>query len=435
MVQIIDDPYTGNVMGRIGKGIGQALSEQLPKEIERGRLSAGLKKLEQEKDIDPFQFFTRAATIPGVSPQLLHSLAELSKQRLKNRAFEGYGGAPSPDQQIEALKKDIIPSGEPTGIPSVTKPAGTQAAQETFIPRDLQTEIIPAAIAAFQANPARFHNDIEEAIAFEQSKDVNRQQVNQAFREQRRSQLEVQDRALADFRDYLTKRNINSEKKGSINIPRNELEPLEQQLINSILPESEGGGGLTEEQAARHYEKLADKIARDYSSLRSKGSLKKYVNAPSNVLKELEPIRKEFEKRGMSENFADELVNVLNVNPRRAYSITYKLPKDSPVVKELDRLPSYLEKVREAGPRANLTPTSQTEKLAPLFADLVGKNSPLAVADALASKGYDPDIFLDYIVDHQEDLGLDERQIREIGKSRSSVGALGNIYYQAMKGK
>lgn len=434
-MQIIDDPYSGNIFGRLGKGIGQGLSEQLPKEIERTRLASGLKKLEQEKDLDPFQFFTKAASLPGMNPQLLDSLANLSKQRLKNQAFQNYGGNASPDQQIEALTRSLPMAQDQGNFSSITKPAGTKAAQETFIPRDLQTEIIPAAVAAFKENPARFHNDIDEAIDFEQSKDANRQQINQAYEQQRTSQLGVQDRLLSDFRNYIDRRNINTGSKGSVNVPENELDILEKQLIKMVLPKSQGGGGKTEEEAARESAKDADKIARQYSSLRTKGGLKKYIHSPTDVLKELEPIRKEFAKRGMEENFADELVGALNVNPRRAYALTFKLPKDSSVVKELDRMPGFIEKVREAGPGANLTPIRETEKLAPIFADLIGDNSPLAIADALTSKGYDPDVFLNYVVDHQDELDLDERQIREIGKSRSSFGALGNIYYNAMKGK
>ena len=43
MVQVIDTG--GSVAGRIGKGFGQGLAEQLPKEIEKYRLSSGLNKL------------------------------------------------------------------------------------------------------------------------------------------------------------------------------------------------------------------------------------------------------------------------------------------------------------------------------------------------------------------------------------------------------
>jgi len=104
MVQVINDEYNQNVFGRLGKGIGRGLSEQIPKEIERSRLASGLKKLEQEKDLDPMKFFTRAATLPGATPQLIESLGQLAKQRMKAQALSQFGeGGGRPDKFPEIM--------------------------------------------------------------------------------------------------------------------------------------------------------------------------------------------------------------------------------------------------------------------------------------------------------------------------------------------
>lgn len=73
-----------NIFGRIGSGIGQGLAEQIPKEIERGRLASGLKELEKESgNLTPLQNLSRLAAIPGAldRPQLIQSYSELAKQQ------------------------------------------------------------------------------------------------------------------------------------------------------------------------------------------------------------------------------------------------------------------------------------------------------------------------------------------------------------------
>src|SRR5574337_526588 len=71
----------GSILGRVGSGIGKGLAEQLPKEIERGRLAKGLEDLSQQQGLTPFQQFARLASQPGVTPQMIQSGGELLKQQ------------------------------------------------------------------------------------------------------------------------------------------------------------------------------------------------------------------------------------------------------------------------------------------------------------------------------------------------------------------
>src|ERR1700690_3118350 len=86
-----------NIFGRIGSGIGKGLSEQLPKEIERNRLAAGLKELGERKDLTPFQAFSAAPSLPGSTPQIQQTSGNLLMQQaylngLKNQ-YHGKRGA------------------------------------------------------------------------------------------------------------------------------------------------------------------------------------------------------------------------------------------------------------------------------------------------------------------------------------------------------
>lgn len=91
-----------NIFGRIGTGIGQGLAEQLPKEIERGRLQSGLKQFEQDyQQLTPIQQLARLSAIPGITPQSIQSFQELAKNQNQGNAFRNSGGgagAPIPGE-------------------------------------------------------------------------------------------------------------------------------------------------------------------------------------------------------------------------------------------------------------------------------------------------------------------------------------------------
>jgi hypothetical protein len=63
------------------------------------------------------------------------------------------------------------------------------------------------------------------------------------------------------------------------------------------------------------------------------------------------------------------------------------------------------------------------------LAKSIGKDgSPLAVAEELQSKGYDPSPFLNYLDANQVKLDLTPRQIDELGKPRNFFPTLNDIW-------
>ncbi len=101
----------GSVLGRLGKGFGQGLAEQVPKEIDRYRLSQGLKNFEQESDnLTPMQQFARLSSIPGITPQMIQSFSELAKQQGMRNAYNGRKGG-SEASQIPKSQLDQVQFG------------------------------------------------------------------------------------------------------------------------------------------------------------------------------------------------------------------------------------------------------------------------------------------------------------------------------------
>jgi len=156
MVQIINDPTRGHISGRIGAGIGRGLADQLPKEIERGRLSEGLSKIGKDKNLSPFEQFAQLSSIPGITPQMIQSGSELLKQQGMRDSYRGRGRQELPQQgprASQSIRDTQFQGGQPNNQPQ---------RKEQNLPSDYQTEeaaatatpgIIGGSVARPEAQP------------------------------------------------------------------------------------------------------------------------------------------------------------------------------------------------------------------------------------------------------------------------------------------
>ena len=87
MVFQINDPYTGNIAGRIGKGFAQGLAEQLPKEVKQGRMSYALEELKKNNNLTPLDQAQKLLR-GGFSPEDLQQFLPLIQQAQERRALE-----------------------------------------------------------------------------------------------------------------------------------------------------------------------------------------------------------------------------------------------------------------------------------------------------------------------------------------------------------
>src|ERR1051326_5431723 len=85
MPQVIEQQ--GSPIGRLGKGIGKGLADQIPKEIDRYRLTSGLEKFAAEsKGKTPFQQAVDFYKIPGATAEMGYTLFPLLQQEAKREA-------------------------------------------------------------------------------------------------------------------------------------------------------------------------------------------------------------------------------------------------------------------------------------------------------------------------------------------------------------
>lgn len=407
MVQVIDDPYSGNVFGRIGKGVGKGLSEQLPKEMERSRLSSGLKKLEQEKDLDPMQFFTRALTLPGMTPQAIESLGKLAKHRMQAQGLKGFAG--EREKGADAFPKSIMPEvkGQKGEAPSITTRTPIEATLNPYIPMSTG-EINQAASQVYEENPAFFQHEPQRAIDYVRQQDAQEQAINSALQGQRSNEQQVQSTIVNSLKDQ--------NKLLGTRVPSNVYSSIEDKAINAVRSKKDGGEGLTEQEAMKKYGKELDSISRDYSSIDALGNWGILQKPSSSTLNGIRSLQTKFAERNDLENFAQELMTKNKLSPGIAHYLAYPPNQTKELNNTLMKAPNIPR------PKPGIEPPipehvkiRKTEELAKKLAPTLGKNgSPLSVAEELKAKGYDPQTWLNYLRKNRKSLDLTESQARQL---------------------
>lgn len=402
-----------NIFGRIGSGIGQGLAETLPKEMERGRLSAGLKQLGEQKDQTPFQQFSALSSIPGVTPQMIHSGSELLKQQgisneLRNKATQEAQPKPNPFPKSQEPSQNGL-------SPSLTSREGIEETLNNYIPATPE-QIQQRAGQLLQQQPALYANDPNKALAAAQQEEQQKSSRNAALQQRRQNEQNVQDRGIASLR--------NQQKVlGAEAVPGNVYSKIEDKLINALKPKDQGGEGLTEQEAGKKYGAELDKAARNYKELKGVGNASIIGRSPSENKRSLKSIREQFKERNDLENYADTLVGENGLSNGKAYYLAYPPSEIKELNNELVKIPKigiFAKNKQGALTTRGEVSTERTYDIAPKIAKAMGKQgSPLAIAEELNSKGYDGEAWLNYVDQHRDELDLSELQGRQLEKSRN----------------
>ncbi len=416
MVQIIP-PKNISGMGQFFNSLNTSLSQSLPKYIEHGMLSQGLKQFEQDSaNLNPMQQLTRLSSIPGMTPQMIESFGKLARQQSKGQALQRLDNRPAafPTQAIQSAEK---PS---SSVPSLTQPDIFEKVQEGFIPPTTE-EIEQQASKAFQKSPEFFENDPVKALQWAEQKAQREEARAAAFQKKYEN--------LNTIQSSIVKRLGDHSKGLGVEIPPNVYSKVEDEAIQAAKPKSQGGRGLTEQQAMKEYGKKLDDISRDYKAIDSLGNWSLFGRRPSENVRTIKSLQKNFKERGDTENFADMLIARNKLTPMFAYSLADPVedyPKINKKIKSLDSLGHNetmftTEKIPES--------KEKTLQIAESLASYLKKDgNPLSIAYELDKKGYDPKEWLDYVNQHREELNLREDQIRALNKPINFIGNINDLW-------
>ncbi len=412
----------GDIFGRIGSGIGKGLADQLPEEIGRGRLAAGLQNLGDQQGLSPFQAFTGLASLPGATPQMIESGSQLLRQQgMLNGAKGQFNENPNQQQQQPTNQFDAIRNqGTTTATPGrgLVNPANTSAALNSFIPKTLP-ELQDRAVELNSQNPG-LYPDYQSAFQGAQLEDNQLGAQNAARQSARQAQKGVETGIRNELRGL--------ESAANAKVPDNVYQKIEDKALKDVE------NGKDELTAAKDARDELDKISRDYSRIDSFGDMTLLAGNPKEIRSSINSLRKKFSDRNDSENFADALVGRNGLSNEFAHFLA--VPPRAELANEIKSFPSIKPVFGVSPVRSKADIESQTQKIIQKLAPMLNKNdSPLAIGHELAEKGYDSASWRDYLIQNQQELNLSLSQIRELEKiDKIGQGFLNDWWLKIMGG-
>ncbi len=447
MAQIIEQ---SDKFGKIGKAFGQGLGEQIPKEVERYRLSEGLKNFEQEAGgLTPLQQQARLSAIPGITPQMIQSFGDLAKQQgirgaygqLGQRGNRGESISASGEQQIPTEMLDKIMGTGRKGPSEMANSAGDN------VPRDSsgQPQIVdknPLRPEAQPRNPwtaerrneeiSQVYQDFpwvnqQEAQSIaadnearelaqpeaEQKKDAYlkgvQKEANQKFMEQLQTKLDRIPHAT--LKDENVFRDISGDML--VNLQRG----MERDLRTNP--------NISMDDIVNKWTNKASDLAKaniDLETEANKIGLDNIFNK-DRTLQKIKGYQKIFANADNSEEFSKKLQTLYHLSPQGAATEAY--PVSSGVQSFLSGVtPTKVAKIKDAAANSRSYAT-EIEK------HLTSKDSIQGIARELSNRDalFDQDEFFQQLTADLDNIRLTPRQQREVAKgARDRVSTWGDVF-------
>lgn len=448
-----------NIFGRIGTGLGRGLAEQLPKEIERERLSSGLQSFEQEhQNLNPMQQLARLSAIPGVTPQTIQSFSELAKVNNQGNFYKNLAGYQPPDRRNPAGPQGSIASSpqQPnmpqinpqTGLPmqggfNQQDPQQGQAAvsgqmQQRVATRDnlndtsSENTYNPNALSRLPWTPERRNKNIADYIlngalpveAKELTADDEARERGEAPVLQQR-QRENMERTTTARNELDRQLETKLQKTGEEIYPdlTGEAKIKLQRLMNKAL---RNNANLSIEDAANEFSDRALSTAKakgKFDTL-AKTTGVEALSKGNDINSKLDDYSDAFRKSGNSE----EYYNMLKRDPKDPKGAGFGLSSEGAATKAFPPSPplsSYVKNYKNQNMKqtkyGEVVDPKRTEvnarKAANDIAKLLGENdSVLTIGRELRKKDpyFDQDAFYNEMRLIKDEAGLSERQVNEL---------------------
>lgn len=441
MVQIL--PSQPSVFGRLGQGLAKGLSETVPQEIERSRLSKGLQSLEKESGkLTPMQFITRAAAIPGVTPQTLQSLTELAKQQNLSNAYSRTGfenankpvssASPSVEELQTRANRDLASQrqdGQPISRDNVNP-------QTPNIPpgNKPQRHIVEANPTAEHQltqppwTPARRNQAISEYIGKgflpDQARELAAEdQANElatpaAYQARTRELQEAQDISKGKFRDLLAQKlgvtGDDKDQKILSKLPGEYIAKMEQGMERDLRTNPKSTPDSVAQDWSQRGVEL-DKTRTQFKKRAATTGISEFGKG-NQLLNSLEQYSKIYANAANSEQYYNELIADFNASPLGAAHIAYKASPS--LMKGIEKL--------EVGNFKGIKGIEKRGELSRKAADLVeksitGDDSILSAAYSFRKKfpGFDMEAFFEQL--GSDGFGINDRQRREIAEGAPDI--------------
>jgi hypothetical protein len=444
MVQVL--PQSGSLFGRIGSGIGQGLAEQLPKEIERGRLAQGLQQFEQDSaGLNPMQSLARAYAIPGITPQMSQSFGELARQQgIKNSYTQTRG-----KQNLPRIDKPNASQAiNDVNFGNFEKNARSKTEQKDFVrpteqgqPQAVDTN--PLRQEAIPLSPwSTDRRNEERAILGQEYPWMNVEQINEMASDNERRELAQPEAEQAkdayktekkkEIEEAFTKKLEKLTQKQGPDVFKDVTGEMQNNFLRTVERDIASNPKLTVEDAVEKRVQQLFQIP--------KAKTKLNILASRNIFDQLNPIKK---KEAMK-NLLSASTIFADVGDNEEFFDILKTKNDEKIgTRGFDLSPENAAWI--AYPRSknieNFTKSINPQKLgqdstrrAQYYASQVGKlmsddDSILSILKEIYVKDpyFDKSVFMDYFRDNQKELGLTSKQKQEFLEKLDVIPTWGDI--------
>lgn len=449
MVQVL--PQSGSLFGRIGAGIGQGLSEQLPKEMERGRLAQGLQQFEQDSaGLNPIQSLARLSAIPGITPQMIQSFGELAKIQNQGNAYarasggqpnSEIGGSNSPSQN-KTKNNPINPQGQnPTNItiennqktPNMDRKGDTPQVipgnplNEQNLPRTPWSPQERNAAISDYINKGFFPDQAKQLAADDESRYLAEPDVHQ----ERQKTL---DKAKGEVRDSLKRHLETKLQKTGENIFKDVEGPMILNAERGMIRDLILNPGKDVDNVANDWSERLYRTAIAKGKLRSLGQNTGWENflKGNQSLKQLQEYQDIFKRSGNLEEFQNILKQKntpaqfdsegkiikpetfgLGMSDQGSASVAY--PPNNKIEK-------YISKVKPSATPAQSAQKARKVALE-IEKDITADDSIASIARKLSDVDpyFDQQAFYDQISEDKDQIGLNERQRLELAEGIRNI--------------
>lgn len=424
-------PQEQSSFGKILTGAAKGFSEQVPKEMENYRLSKGLERLNQQKNLNPLEFATKAYGTYGITPQMVQSLGELARYQNQTNAYRNSSGNENPEGDVsrsisptEIVNRTIPKNGKNIPAQNAIMKEGSVVNPREFGQPQIQNEppLNEAGLPRYEWTPEQRNAAISNYIskgflpdkAQELAADDERRYLAQPkVYEERQKALE--DKSIK-ARDELTRQLETKFQKNKEGI----FQDITGEMLNNIERSMERDLRLNPnasfKDVANHWSNKALDLAKTRNQFLEKAASTGFESffKGDKTLKELQQYSKIFNETGNSEEYYNLLQSKFGLSPQGAASIAFKPSKE---------LKSYLDSYRPIrGKSAN--PSENARKTALEVEDRLRKgDSILGTLFNLSQKfpDFDQEAFLDQIREDQNELSLSPIQERELGKGSRDI--------------
>lgn len=440
MVQIIDQP--GSIAGRIGKGFAQGLSEQLPKEIDRSRLSKGLKEIGEQKDLSPFEQASRVLALPG-GAESAHTLLPLLQQQNQNKAFFKKGES-----------KPLIPNKEST-LPASAIPKKTAEVQQSRGGLASPSEIKRYKQNLLQEPTQQDVNNLASDY-IEQGIVQNRAEAVQLAQQELTQNLTSQNAKNKTLTDDLNSRIALDLQKGGLG----KFGDVAGEIQKELLDQGEylvNAKGKSPQEVSQEIGDIVTNLGKTSNKTKQSGSFENMFRPARIKDRELREQKKDFEKYGFAEQFDDVATSSLGITPMKAAQVLdplkNELLKDKiGKLKQGSKVGDILSSVASGtlGPLASFIPGLKqvqegvfngfgngTEMPSKSLDEVVKSIEPtdnlMAIAYEIRKKNLDVNQFLQRVSELSDsgEIAITPRQKRQLERPVNN-SLLGDILYESL---